>query len=610
MPPLTLTDPLGHQVAELSVGPQQEVDVVSTASGSSLRVAVVSLAKGTMLALRGPLSSLVFGGGINAADGSTLSISGSIDSLDLQGAVSLAADASLTVGGAVGSLAFSEPPSIAAGASLAISGEVGNLAFSEPPAIAAGGGLMISMEVGVPLGVVLALLNLAEGSVSFEGDGVSVLDTGGAACGGVAGEMSGAVALRLAGAAPVEVPALALRAGLELRVICTAVGSLALNAISLAAGASLIISGEVSSLVFGGGVDMADGSSLSISGSIDTLILHDHFWSLSPDESWRREDMDPHLASNAISLAAGASLTISEEVGSLVFGGGVDAAGGSTLSISGSVGSLDLQGAVSLAADASLTVGGAVGSLAFSEPPSIAAGASLAISGEDALTTGGLANVLSFNGEGALTFEGTAVSVLSLDGAAAGSVAGRLPGTVTLDLAAPLAPGGSTGAHSTDRAGLPEFCGTVRLFTAVWDSGDETSTRQPGETHVDQTAAAFTLYRLPPRAAAFSRDKLVGTAEYAAVCQAAGLFAVLPGVVCDGQGNYDCDMIRIGGICMPKEWSCKQKSEFGQALHARTGWDRVAFPGKEWNGMVGLDADGGAVDDPGAGFSPVCALGH
>jgi hypothetical protein len=62
---------------------------------------------------------------------------------------------------------------------------------------------------------------------------------------------------------------------------------------------------------------------------------------------------------------------------------------------------------------------------------------------------------------------------------AAGTIAGGLPGTVTLDLAAALFPGGPTGAHSTDGGGLPDFLANVVGIMAASDSGDEVATARP-----------------------------------------------------------------------------------------------------------------------------------
>ena len=113
-------------------------------------------------------------------------------------------------------------------------------------------------------------------------------------------------------------------------------------------------------------------------------------------------------------------------VGSLVLlaasGKSVTVAGDAALVISGQVGSVDVQGVITLAASAAMT-----------------------FTGEVALTTGGLVRALSFGGEGSVAFEGEAITVLSLDGQPAGSVAGGLPGTATVDLTAHLAPGGATG---------------------------------------------------------------------------------------------------------------------------------------------------------------------
>ena len=62
---------------------------------------------------------------------------------------------------------------------------------------------------------------------------------------------------------------------------------------------------------------------------------------------------------------------------------------------------------------------------------------------------------------------------------AAGIVAGGLPSTVTLDLAAASFPGGPTGAHSTNGAGLFDFVAIVVGIMAASDSGDEVATARP-----------------------------------------------------------------------------------------------------------------------------------
>jgi hypothetical protein len=113
--------------------------------------------------------------------------------------------------------------------------------------------------------------------------------------------------------------------------------------------------------------------------------------------------------------------------------------------------------AVDLPAGASLVIGGSIGSwIIIQGAVNLATSAGLTVSGKTTLTYIGLFSVMNFAGEGATVFEGTEVTVLSLNGATAGSVVGGLPGTITLDLATPLAPGGATGAHSFDKADLVE----------------------------------------------------------------------------------------------------------------------------------------------------------
>jgi hypothetical protein len=95
------------EVAELSVGPQQEVDVLSSAARSSLRfTAGVRLAKGAAMAVNGPLSTLVFADGVDAAEAASVSLSLEAEAVTFEGTVDMGADSSLGIDGTIGILTF------------------------------------------------------------------------------------------------------------------------------------------------------------------------------------------------------------------------------------------------------------------------------------------------------------------------------------------------------------------------------------------------------------------------------------------------------------------------------------------------------------------------
>eukprot|EP01051_Picozoa_sp_SAG22_P003500 SAG22_NODE_172_length_16609_cov_14.370806_2_plen_2010_part_00 len=409
------TDDIASCVASLGSG--LPGTYVLRLAGQAVEISVLDLlARQELHIINTAMSSLMVGL-ITAAPGAALTIGGNVLSLDIQGAVTLAENVALTIAG----------------------------------------------EVGLTVRTVAALVSVAEGSISFQGDSIGVVHTGGARCGGIVGNVPGAVALGLSGLAPIEFPSMMLRMGQELHVTCTAVGSLALGAITLAAGARLIVGGDA------------------------------------------------------------------------------------------------------------------------------------------AMTPDGLASTLAFAGNGSVAFDGM-VTLVSLAGAPAGTVIGGLPGMVTLDLAAPLVPGGAMGAHSTDKAGLGPFLATCVLER--WNSGNEVTAA--GEDLVGTGGVAFTLVKLPPQHASFC-DSNGGPARYMALCQAYGMVGFG-----DGAAHSYCDaIISHGGLCMPLSWSYP----IANALHTKTGWTRIVFFGDGYH-MCGLDEDGGYMhmyhpgDYRGYIFCPVCALAH
>jgi hypothetical protein len=141
------------------------------------------------------------------------------------------------------------------------------------------------------------------------------------------------------------------------------------------------------------------------------------------------------------------------EVGSLDIHETVTLAAGAAVSIGGAVGSLAF-GTIAAAVGAALTVGGLVGSLDL-QGVTLDKGTVLTFGGEVALIPGGLFPTISFTGDGSVAFDG-ALTVLGAAGTAAGTVTGGLPGTITLDLAVALVPGGATGVHSTNKASRVE----------------------------------------------------------------------------------------------------------------------------------------------------------
>jgi hypothetical protein len=215
------------------------------------------------------------------------------------------------------------------------------------------------------------------------------------------------------------------------------------------------------------------------------------------------------------------------------------------------------------------------------------------------LTVPGLFAALSFGGDGAVAFDGAAVRVLDIAGAAAGTIVGGLPGTVTLDLAAALFPGGPTGAHNFDRVAFaectPSTCG-IGPVLAAWDSGVEVASARPAR-------AAFTLFKVAPLSAALP-EKGDGPARYAALCEAYGMVPVGAGFGGGDSFNH-CEAIApLGGMCMPVAWG----ADIGGALRERTGWGRVAYSGFG-DEVYGLDA-GGDQTSAATGFCPICAIGH
>jgi hypothetical protein len=95
------------EVAELSVGPQQEVDFLSTAAGSSLRfTAGVRLAKGAAMTVNGPLSSVICTAQVDAAEGASVSLSLETEAVTFEGAVDMGDDSNLSIDGSIGVLSF------------------------------------------------------------------------------------------------------------------------------------------------------------------------------------------------------------------------------------------------------------------------------------------------------------------------------------------------------------------------------------------------------------------------------------------------------------------------------------------------------------------------
>eukprot|EP01051_Picozoa_sp_SAG22_P006841 SAG22_NODE_462_length_10207_cov_30.708647_8_plen_335_part_00 len=232
------------------------------------------------------------------------------------------------------------------------------------------------------------------------------------------------------------------------------------------------------------------------------------------------------------------------------------------LSFAGTVETLDIQGGVATAESSALTVGAGVGAL-----PGLTVGSLLAKTGPGSVSFGATPTVLSF-GESP---------------APCGTVGGALPGTVTLELTAPVAEGGATGTQTFDGSDQDGFFGRVKL--PLWDSGGETN--QDGQT--------FTLFKLPPHSPAFP-DTPEGGHQYSAVCAGYGLRPI----GCGGTGNWDATMMG-----MPGSWSCN----INGPLHSKTGWSGLAFYESNGN-MYGVNSDGGSTSSPAAGTSPVCALAH
>jgi hypothetical protein len=125
-----------------------------------------------------------------------------------------------------------------------------------------------------------------------------------------------------------------------------------------------------------------------------------------------------------------------------------------------------------------------------------------------------------------------------------------------------------------------------------WDSGSEISGGNP-------VGRTFTLFKLPSRYPAFP-DNSAGAQQYADTCAVYGLQTI----GCDSRWP-GINSVTPRGMGMPSSWSC----QIDGPLRSKTAWTSVAV--LSWNGgMFGLNAEGGSVDDPGAGYAPVCALAH
>ena len=161
---------------------------------------------------------------------------------------------------------------------------------------------------------------------------------------------------------------------------------------------------------------------------------------------------------------------------------------GAHLSIEGSTGTVN---GIRVASHGSLFLGGLVlnggiavdGGQATLESVVFSSSAfTFVLSGEFSLAVGGIVNVPALVlarlfadsvGRGTLAFEGGAVAVLNVAGGQCGTVAGELPGTVTLDLATPVFVGGATGVTTFDGADLAGFMNSI--MPRPLDSTDTTS---------------------------------------------------------------------------------------------------------------------------------------
>jgi hypothetical protein len=190
-------------------------------------------------------------------------------------------------------------------------------------------------------------------------------------------------------------------------------------------------------------------------------------------------------------------------------------------------------------------------------------------------------------------------SVLDLDGAACGTIAGGLPGTITLDIAQPLGPSGLTGIQTydgADRAAAQTFVGTLFGVESAWDSAAET--RQcKRDASPDRP---FMLFKMAPHHPAVP-DNEDAMQQYADLCAAHGMRPI----GC-GSGSYCDSMEPYNGMGMPNSWSCN----IDFRLRPKTGWTSVAFIESRATGMYGVDALGSGTGAPDDGFAPVCGREH
>ena len=185
------------------------------------------------------------------------------------------------------------------------------------------------------------------------------------------------------------------------------------------------------------------------------------------------------------------------------------------------------------------------------------------------------------------------MTVLSLaDQTPCGTASGGLPGAITLELTAPIAAGGSTGTQTFDGTDYGAFTITARLGPygrPYWDSGSDTNA----------DGRSFTLFKMPAHSPAFP-DNHEGGLAYSAVCAGYGLQPI----GCGGGSTYNAHSWDATEMPMPGSWSCN----IDGSLHTNTGWTGLAFYQSNGN-MYGVN-DGGGIDSPEAGTSPVCAFAH